>query len=295
MRVGMNLRDIKKLWLEIEGKKEPPKHMTRVNVINFDEFKEEIDRKNEKFIKAYINSLYNGEVYILRNAVKKTLKNIIIDITNEYDKKSNSSFHKMLDGTPNFHRIIDHDITQKYSLYAIKHSYYLYNWNIKSKLESKFAQEVYRHWRYIKYLAGNPKKAYEKNIPSDGKIDRFQIVNYPHGGGQLRDHEDPRKNQRLVSGLIMSKKGIDFTTGGFYFRDSNNKIFNIEDNLEIGDSVMFYGSIIHGVEPVDQHKKIDWQSKNGRWFIGMFVNESDHIINRVTAVDLTRSTKFINS
>ena len=155
-----------------------------------------------------------------------------------------------------------------------------------------FFKETYKHWRYIKYLAGNSKTAFEKNIPSEGQIDRFQIVNYPHGGGELRDHEDPRKNQRLVSGLIMSKKGIDFETGGFYFRNKKNEIANIEDQLEIGDSVMFYGSIIHGVEPVDSHKKIDWSSKNGRWFIGMFVNDSDHVRNRITALDLTNSTKF---
>ena len=34
----------------------------------------------------------------------------------------------------------------------------------------------------------------------------------------------------------MSKKGIDFEKGGFYFRDKNNKKLNIEDNLELGDS-----------------------------------------------------------
>ena len=41
-------------------------------------------------------------------------------------------------------------------------------------------------------------------------------------------------------------------TGGFYFRDKNNKKINIEDNLEIGDAVIFYGSITHGVEKVDE-------------------------------------------
>ena len=34
---------------------------------------------------------------------------------------------------------------------------------------------------------------YEKNIPSDGQIDRLQIVNYPKGGGELRDHVDQEK------------------------------------------------------------------------------------------------------
>ena len=64
---------------------------------------------------------------------------------------------------------------------------------------------------------------YEKNIPSDGQIDRLQIVNYPKGGGELRDHVDPRQNQRVVSGLIMSKIGEDFKSGGFYFRNKTIK------------------------------------------------------------------------
>ena len=195
----------------------------------------------------------------------------------------------MLDGTPNFHRIIDKKITKKYSLYAIKHSYFFYNWNIKTKLEKKFKDGVYRHWRYIKYLAGNKKYAFENNIPSQLQIDRLQIVNYPIGGGELRDHVDPRKNQRIVSGLIMSKIGEDFDKGGFYFRDKYNKKLNIENNLEIGDSVMFYGSIVHGVDTVDKHKKLNWKSYVGRWFVGMFVNDSNHVKDRITAKDLTNS------
>ena len=88
----------------------------------------------------------------------------------------------MFDGTPNFHRMIDNKITKKYSLYAIKHSFYFYNWNIKSKLEKKLKNGVYKHWRYIKFLAGNGMNKFENNIPSDGQVDRLQIVRYPAGG-----------------------------------------------------------------------------------------------------------------
>ena len=49
--------------------------------------------------------MYNGEAFIIRNAASKKLKNIIIDLLKSYDKKQKPSFHKMLDGTPNFHRI----------------------------------------------------------------------------------------------------------------------------------------------------------------------------------------------
>ena len=64
---------------------------------------------------------------------------------------------------------------------------------------------------------------------------------------------------------------------------------NIENRLEVGDAVIFYGSIAHGVEKVDPQEKLSWKSNKGRWFLGMFVNDSDHVNNRITAKDLTGS------
>jgi hypothetical protein len=221
------LNDIKKLWVDLESKKNAPKYVIKVNKLQFKDLKEAVDSQNIEFIKKIIKKMYSGEAFILRNAAKKSLKEVVINLAQQYDKKQKPSFHKMYDASPNFHRIIDQEITKKYSLFAIKHSYYFYNWNIKTKLEKELKDGVYRHWRYIKYLAGNSKYRYEKNIPSQKQIDRLQIVNYPHGGGELRDHEDPRKNQRIVSGLIMSKVGEDFKTGGFYFRDKEGKKLNI--------------------------------------------------------------------
>ena len=249
-----------------------------------------LNSKNQIVIKRLARKIYDGDAYILRNAAKKNLKKIILDLAKYYNKKK-PSFHKMLDGTPNFHRIIDKKITKKYSIYAIKHSYFFYNWNIKNKLEKKFKDGVYRHWRYVKLLAGNNKFKFENNIPSQNQIDRLQIVNYPLGGGELRDHIDPRKNQRIVSGIIMSKIGEDFKDGGFYFKKNKNKKINIEKKLLIGDSVIFYGSIVHGVEAVNKKDKLNWKLQTGRWFVGMFVNDSDHVKGRVTASDLTNSVK----
>ena len=115
------------------------------------------------------------------------------------------------------------------------------------------------------------------------------MVRYPAGGGELRDHVDPRKNQRIVSGIIMSKIGEDFNKGGFYFKSSKSKKINIENKLQEGDAVLFYGSIPHGVEKVDPDEKLVWNSNKGRWFVGMFVNDSDHVKDRITAKDLTKS------
>ena len=42
---------------------------------------------------------------------------------------------------------------------------------------------------------------------------------------------------------------------------------------------------------MDPEKKLNWKSNAGRWFVGMFVNDSDASKNRITAKDLTGSVK----
>ena len=284
--------NINKYWNYLEQRYPSPRYVGKVKYLEFKDLKKAVDNKNESCLKKIIKGMYvKKEVYILKNSATKKLKETILDLANHYKKTRKASFHKMLDGVPNFHRIIDKNITKKYSLFAIKHSFYFYNWNIRSKLEKKLKDGVYRHWRYVKSLAGNGKNKFEKNIPSDGQIDRIQIVRYPAGGGELREHVDPRKHLRVISGIIMSKIGEDFLKGGFYFKSSKSKKINIEKRLEEGDAVIFYGSIAHGVEKVDPQAKLLWKSNKGRWFIGMFVNDSDHVRNRITAKDLTGSVK----
>jgi len=285
-------KNINKYWNYLEKKYPAPKYVGKVKYMEFEDLKKATDRKNEKYLKKMIKKMYvKREAYILRNAATKELKETVLNLANHYKKNRKKSFHKMMDGTPNFHRVIDKNITKKYSLFAIKHSFYFYNWNIKNKLEKKLKDGAYRHWRYIKSLAGNGKNQFEKNTPKDMQIDRLQIVRYPAGGGELRDHVDSRKNQRIVTGVILSKIGKDFLKGGFYFKTSKTKKINIEKRLQEGDAVIFYGSIAHGVEKVDPQENLSWESAKGRWFLGMFVNDSDHVENRFTSKDLTGSIK----
>lgn len=279
-------------WKYLENKYQPPKYVGLVSELSFFDLKKAVDKKNEKYLKRLIRKMYvNKEAFILKGSAKKGLKKIMLDLAEKYKRNKTSSFYKMYDGVPNFHRAINRTITKKYSLYAIKHSFYFYNWNIKNKLEKALKDGAYWHWRYIKFLAGNKKNKYEHNIPSDGQIDRLQIVRYPSGGGQLRDHVDSRKNQRVVSGIVMSKRGVDYHKGGFYFNKNKNKKINIENRIDEGDAVIFYGSLVHGVETIDPDKKLSWKSNKGRWFLGMFVNDSDHVTNRITSEDLTGSIK----
>ena len=290
------IQKINKYWNYLEQKYPTPKYIEKVKDLKFEDLKKAIDQKNEEYIKKIIKKMYvDKEAYILKKCATKNLKKTMLDLANYYMKNRKPAFYKMLDGVPNFHRAIDKRLTKKYSLYAIKHSFYFYNWNVKSKLEKKLKEGAYWHWRYIKFLAGNEKRKYENNIPSDGQIDRLQVVRYPLGGGELKEHVDSRKNQRVVSGIVMSKRGEDYDKGGFYFKLSKTKNINLEDRIDEGDAVIFYGSIAHGVEVIDPHKKLSWNSNKGRWFLGMFVNDSDHVKNRVTSEDLSGNQNKFNN
>ena len=282
----------KSVWGELEASLPAPRVVTDIKAIDYKAIVKIFADRDENLLREIIQQLYSGVAFIVREAAPPGFREVMLSLAQEYERDRSHGFYKMLDGCPNFHRIIDSDVTKKYSLYAIKHSYYFYNWNVNSDLETDFKEGVYRFWRFVKCLAGNAPEAFENNILSDGQIDRLQIVKYPIGGGELREHVDPRKNQRVVSGLIMSERGIDYKTGGFYFRETGGGKLEIEDRLSVGDSVMFYGSISHGVNPIDIDKPLDWSFDTGRWFVGMFVNDSDHVPERVTARDLTDSVNF---
>ena len=99
----MNLNTkINKYWNYLEKRKKPPKSVNKVNIINFEIIKQQVDKKNEFYLKNFIRKLYNGEAFILRDAGKKKLKNVILKLAKLYDKKYKPSFHKMTDGTPIF-------------------------------------------------------------------------------------------------------------------------------------------------------------------------------------------------
>ena len=140
----MNLQKIiSEYWTYLENKYPTPHYVGKIKSIEFNVLKKAVDNKNENFLKKIIKDMYvKKKAYIVKNSAEKNLKKTTLNLIEHYKKTRKPSFHKMLDGTPNFHRMIDKDITKKYSLYAIKHSFFLYNWNIKSKLGKKLFELV---------------------------------------------------------------------------------------------------------------------------------------------------------
>lgn len=272
---------IKEKWISLESKSQIPKRVNNVKHLEFDLLKEKIFNQDEDFIIKMIESLYSGDFYILKNAFKKEFMDYLKTETFKYYKNKPSDFYKMLEGTPDFHRIIDLEIGKKYAIKMCKHSFYFYPWNNDPL---NIFETIYKRWRIIKKLMGLNEHEFEKNTPKDGVVDRIQVVQYPSKIGYLEPHTDPHQNQRLIFSGYMSKLGKDFDGLGFYLIDDNNKIVEVEHLIDIGDIGIGYSSIYHGVAPVNTNKSPNWDDINdGRWFLSMYSNSSDELKSRVTS------------
>jgi len=277
-------------WDSLEKLEPPPRIMRNTIVLEFEDFKNKIYSQHPDDVNSLAESIYAGDGYILKNAFPAEYLTDLISRTFEYSKQSESSHHTMLEGCPDFHKIIDAEAAKKFSYTAVRHSFFFFQWNNDPL---GFFEQVNERWRVFKFLGGYQQLEYETNTPIDGVVDRIQVARYPAGGGGLDMHVDPTKNQRVIIGAMMSKRGVDYETGGFYFLDQNMEKVDLETQLDIGDMVCAYPTMVHGVSAVDIHKPLDWSSIEGRWFVGLYSNDSNHIKKRMTVPRLTNIEDYI--
>ena len=93
---------------------------------------------------------------------------------------------------------------------------------------------------------------------------RFQIIHYPIGGGFFDWHLHPRFPVNYGMILNLSKKNINFKSGGTEIKDLNGKIIKVEDYSDIGDLILFRNDLKHRVSPCDPSCDLTFD-QNGRW------------------------------
>ena len=271
---------IKNYWEDLE-KKKSPKYFKSIKIIQAKKFFKLINErnKNKSSIQKIINELYQGRPYIIKNAISKKKIEILKQKLILISDTEKSSFFKMNKKCPNFWRRQDESIAKKYSVSAIRDSYYFFRWNKKNRDIWKVFNYM---WGSIKLLGGLKKNSYVKNTPKDGVVDRIQIVRYPDKTGYIEPHFHDPKNQRLIISVYMSKRGSDYNGGGTCFY-RGKKIVNIEDKIDIGDVGIFYATLKHAVHPVKSSSKKIKQKFRGRWWCGLYSPESDMVKNRHTS------------
>ena len=277
-------------WETIEDPETQPRSLRKIKTLDFAEFKNNVLSQEQAFVDDLVDSLYAGDAYILKNAFSTEYLTELISKAHKYGKESESTFHPMVENCPDFNRIVDEDITKKYSIETVRKSHYFFPWN---EDPLNLFGPVNERWRIFKFLGGFQIDEYEKNTPIDGVVDRIQICNYPAGGGKLNFHYDPYANQRVIIGAMMSKRGKDYSSGGFYCVNAKREKVDFEERFDVGDMVCSYPTVVHGVEPVDSDKPREWSSIEGRWFLGLYSNDSNHIQKRQTTVPLTSLEEYI--
>ncbi len=277
----------KKIWEELLRSKNLPSKLTGVIEINYKDFKLLRDKFDLKKSEKLIQELHAGKVLIIKNAFDKDLVDYIKKQVMQFWKDNPDTYFEMVENCPDFHRVITPDVAKNYSVGAVRHTTYFFPWN---KDPCKFNEIIYERWRYSKYLAGLEFNQYEKNTPKDGSVDRIQIVCYPPRYGGVEKHVDTSNNCNLaISCYLSSKRNSDFKSGGFYGVNEKDQKIDLEKYIDVGDMSLFCPSIEHGVYPIDENsmeKKYDWYSGVGRWWMGLFTNDSNLIKNRKTVKSL---------
>lgn len=269
----------KQAWEELVRPETLPRRVRDIREIDFAKFRQQVMDQDPDFVRDITRSLYAGDAWFLRVAFPRSFMEELKRKTLAWCRQRPSSFHKMVEGCPDFHRMIDAETGKKYSFQVAKHSVYFYPWN-GDPLD--IFPTVWERWGVVKFLSGQRFDEYVHNTPKDGVIDRIQVVRYPSGAGMLETHSDPYLHQRLIISGYMSKRGEGFQTGGFYMIGPEDRRIDMEDRIEVGDMCIGYATVLHGVEVIDAHKTLDWNSRQGRWFLSMYSNASDEVANRHT-------------
>ena len=268
------------LWRQLEKVEERPKYFRNILCVDFLDFRQRIVAQDDDFVQEIVHSLYHGDFYIIKKAFSKEYMEVLKKKTYKYWTSNPQGFHKMKENCPDFHRWIDDEIAENYSIRAVKHSAYFFPWN-DDPLD--IFEDVWKRWRPLKFLGGFAWDQYERSTPKDGVVDRIQIVRYPPRVGEIEPHSDPYLNQRFFISAYLSKKGEDYIGGGIYLIGSKGEKVDIECQIDIGDMSIGYATLRHGVDPVDTASKPDINKTDGRWFLGLYSNDSDYKKTRHTA------------
>ncbi len=273
------LAQVNEIWNELL-KAPPPRCMRDLKVLPFSKLKAAVQEKDLSAIRTFVESVYAGDAYVLEGAASPDYLSRLKAQLQAFSTQNASEALQVLDGVPDFHSLVDKPAGPRNGYVAIDHSYYFFRWN--SDPFEIFAS-MKEEWRTIKQMGGFSPDEYEKNLPSQRAVDRVQVIHYPKGVGYISAHFDPYRNQRFVWGLELTKIGIDFQSGGFYLYDSGKKKRYVESEVTPGSAVLFFPSLIHGVDIVDEGSSIDWASGAGRWYMALNTVDSHHFSDRVTA------------
>jgi len=224
--------------------------------VPFAEFRNRVLNHDDEIYK----DIYEGKVFILKDAFPKEEVHKLRKVIHQFGQTTPPSFHKILGNCPNFHNINEENT--RYNVLMRVHSYHFFSWN---DYPVDMNQYVFKALEVYETLCEQDPAKIIYNTCEDDIVTRIQVHHYPLGGGHTQLHRDPTELVKVAMIMMMTKVGVDYESGGLYFLDMFGDKFYPEPSLDVGDIVVFYPRLLHGVEAVDAGKTSEWDSENGRW------------------------------
>ena len=267
------------VWERIERPETQPRYATALVVADYEEFRQLVTESEPRVVEALAQSLYGGEIYVLKGGFPQRFMQELLGKVDTFWRQTPPSFHKMVEGCPDFHRIQDEETAKKYVFQSVRHSAYFFHWNGDPL---GIFPMIMERWRVFKYVGGYRFDEYERNTPKDGVVDRVQVARYLPKLGASETHSDPYQNQRFFISGFMSKRGVDYHAGGFYVVGPGDAFIDVETHIDVGDIAIGYATVMHGVERIDPEGQPNWESRDGRWWLGLYSNSTDTGKERAT-------------
>jgi len=233
-------------------------YYTSVEEVPFAEFRKRVLSHDD----TVYSDLFGGKVFILKNAYPKEEITKLRTAIHEFGQSTPQSFHKVQGNCPNFHTINEENTN--YNILMRVHTYHFFGWNDNPVDIIKYLYESIEVYETL--TEQDPSKIIN-NTCDDDVVVRMQAHHYPLGGGHTQLHRDTTEVIKVAMIMMMTKCGEDYESGGLYFLDMFGEKFHPESLLDVGDIVVFYPMLLHGVEPVDTGKTSEWSSEAGRWTI----------------------------
>ncbi len=237
---------------------------------DYSNFKKKLN--NLKFVLHSIDQLSNGYIIILKNSIKPNFLDNAKKKLKKFAQQTRPINPKIKSGIKNGFYISKNLSSKGYK--TVDKSFYFFSWN---KDNLKIYKKIINIYKPLKILNGLKNNEITKNKPKDGIVERLHIINYPLNSGQITTHYDPVNVSIFNFGLYATEYGTDYKDGGFFVLNKENKKIVIDKKIKKTDIVLFFPSIIHGVDKVKNTKS---KNSDGRWFININHIQSHEVKNR---------------
>jgi len=209
-----------------------------------------------------------GDIYIARRQLDAGLLQDIRGYLEGVGRGSLPNYVPIEAGAPNFHRMNRND--SRAYVKGCFHQFVFFPWN-QDPFDLFTACAPIYHLK--NRLSGLPAERFLGPQPQEGCTARLAFQVYPRGGGFLTRHADPVDYHQLTVPIMqMTRKGVDFETGGLFVQMSDGRDLVIDDIAEPGDVIYFNAACPHGVAPIDPHAPMRWTTFGGRWMLLFAVN-----------------------